>query len=384
MKYMGSKRWMLRNGLGHLIQDEIKTAKRFIDLFSGSGAVAHFAATAAHPIEVHAYDLQLFCTILAGAVISRDSKLDAAEEWNAWLKRATEYLHTNRRYASSLAALPRPIGFTQAYVNDVRVKCANEHGFNLTVAYGGHYFSHAQTLWLDALRATLSEKKEIRLVSLSALVQAASQCAASPGHTAQPFQPTRNAKRFLYEAWQKNITLKTEHAFTQLCGTHAHLRGAADVKDANAATSALLGGDLVFLDPPYSGVHYSRFYHVLETIAQGECESVSGVGRYPPTAQRPWSKYSVKSESTKALDDLLKHIAEKDARALLTFPDHDCSNGLSGDTVGATAAQYFKVQRKLVENRFSTLGGTKTTKGEGYGRAARQAANELIFILTPK
>jgi adenine-specific DNA-methyltransferase len=383
MKYMGSKRWMLRNGLGHLIQDEIKTAKRFVDLFSGSGAVAQFAAMADHPIEVRAYDLQLFCAVLAGAVISRDFKLDAAKLWTAWLRRATEYLCAHRRQVASLTRLPRAVVFTQAFVEELRLKCATEQRFSITSAYGGHYFSYSQALWLDALRATLPEDRDARLVSLAALVQAASQCAASPGHTAQPFQPTRKAKKFLYEAWQRSITQKTEQVFRRLCAIHANLPGSAEVDDANVATAALRQGDLVFMDPPYSGVHYSRFYHVLETIANGQRETVSGIGRYPPTERRPWSKYSVKSESAKALDDLLRCVAGKGARALLTFPDHDCSNGLSGDIVATTAAQYFKVQCNVVENRFSTMGGTKTLRGDGYGRAARQTANELIFILKP-
>jgi integrase len=40
MKYMGSKRAMLQNGLGTLLEQEIVGAKRFVDLFTGSSAVA--------------------------------------------------------------------------------------------------------------------------------------------------------------------------------------------------------------------------------------------------------------------------------------------------------------------------------------------------------
>ena len=44
MKYMGSKRKMLQNGLGFLLRQEMRTARRFVDLFSGSGVVARFVA----------------------------------------------------------------------------------------------------------------------------------------------------------------------------------------------------------------------------------------------------------------------------------------------------------------------------------------------------
>ena len=39
MKFMGSKRWMLENGLGSLLCQRAETANRFVDLFAGSSAV---------------------------------------------------------------------------------------------------------------------------------------------------------------------------------------------------------------------------------------------------------------------------------------------------------------------------------------------------------
>ena len=61
----------------------------------------------------------------------------------------------------------------------------------------------------------------------------------------------------------------------------ASKKGSAVVADANATAKTLKAGDIAFIDPPYSGVQYSRFYHVLETVAKGECGVVSGTGRYP-------------------------------------------------------------------------------------------------------
>jgi adenine-specific DNA methylase len=141
---------------------------------------------------------------------------------------------------------------------------------------------------------------------------------------------------------------------------------------------------LVFLDPPYSGVHYSRFYHVLETIARGTCGPVHGTGRYPPAAERPRSSYSVVSEAPAAIEDLLKGIAERQAKAILTFPQRACSNGLSGPDVRAIAQKYFQVKSTFKRSRFSTLGGTQDENGNGYGRCARQKTHELIFSLTPR
>lgn len=146
----------------------------------------------------------------------------------------------------------------------------------------------------------------------------------------------------------------------------------------------LRAGDLVFVDPPYSGVHYSRFYHVLETIARGHCGDVTGVGRYPASRFRPVSKYSRKGESAQAMEGLLQTIAKRKATAILTFPDHSCSNGLSGEAVRRLAQRFFHVQTNSIASKFSTLGGTGFDKETEGSRAARHHASELVLILRPK
>ena len=151
----------------------------------------------------------------------------------------------------------------------------------ITRAYGGHYFSPEQAVWFDALRYTLPDDKQQRAVALAALIQATSECAAAPGHTAQPFQPTKGAKPFLKDAWQRDVPTRVKNALLLLSATCAKKTGFAAVRDANRAARTLKQGDLVFVDPPYSGVHYSRFYHVLETIANGKCGTVSGTDDIP-------------------------------------------------------------------------------------------------------
>ena len=132
------------------------------------------------------------------------------------------------------------------------------------------------------------------------------------------------------------------------------------------------------------GTHYSRFYHVLETIAHGSCGAVTGVGRYPARELRPRSKYSVSSESAEALDDLLRTLASRSVRAILTFPDHNCSNGSSGNSVRKIASKHFLVRERQVASKFSTLGGTGDDRGGEAGRSARKHAQELMLVLKPR
>ena len=143
-------------------------------------------------------------------------------------------------------------------------------------------------------------------------------------------------------------------------------------------------GDLVFLDPPYSSVQYSRFYHVLESIARGECGEVSGVGRYPEPCRRPKSAFSLVTQSEEALDQLLFLVSANGASAILTFPDHQCSNGLSGASVRAIARAHFRLRENSIKSRFSTLGGRGTGDDKVARRKARHEASELMLLLNPR
>lgn len=375
MKYMGSKRAMLQNGLGELLRREVAEARRFVDLFAGSGAVAIHVAMR-FPISVLAFDLQRYSAILTDAVVSRQDKLNWQGTWKNWHSRAKAHFE--------LCKIPVADNLTRVAVTDSRTWCDQQADLPITQAYGGHYFSPRQAVWIDLLRNSVPESEPIRTVALAALIQAASQCAAAPGHTAQPFQPTPTARRFLEESWSRDIVAKTQNAFEKLANQVAQHLGQATVADANSAALQLQEGDFAFIDPPYSGVHYSRYYHVLETIADGGCGEVTGVGRYPAREKRPHSRYSVSSESNRALGDLLAKISNRGARAILTFPDHYCSNGLSGDSVRGIAAQHFRIREEQVESKFSTLGGTGNERHDKSGRAARKCARELMLFLKPK
>jgi adenine-specific DNA-methyltransferase len=370
---MGSKRAMLGNGLGDLIDSELRTNRyeRFVDLFAGSAAVSWHVAQL-YPLEVLANDLQLYSCVMARSLLDRIKPLDSGEMWGDWVSAARPMVDEARP--------PDIAHLNLKKVNLVRAWAELFPEETLVHAYGGHYFSPLQVTWIEALRSALPKGQQ-RSVCLSALIVAASRAAAAPGHTAQPFQPTSSALRFIEESWQRSIPNLVREALETLSEQHALERGSAVQMDANEVSLTLKTSDLVFLDPPYSGVHYSRFYHVLESIANGRAGLVSGVGRYPAAAKRPQSKYSNKGTALQAVDDLLRRLAGRRVTALFTFPDHDCSNGLSGSEIVRTATQYFKVQVKPVASTFSTMGG-------GYSRnpsrTARHSARELILVLRPK
>ena len=370
---MGSKRSMLLNGLGDVLADTAPTMARFVDLFSGSGAVAIHVATK-YEIPVIASDLQQYSVVLAGAVLERQSELEWRETWGDWYESAKEIYSRHRPPTVERA--------TKKAVDESREWSLRRRRLPITKAYGGHFYSPVQATWLDAFRATLPEEKPVRTVALAALLHVASRCAASPGHTAQPLQPSRTASPYIASAWAKDVPALTKEFFSSLCTVYAKRVGTTQATDANVAADDVRETDLVFIDPPYSGVQYSRFYHVLESVATGSPGKVSGSGRNPIPEMRPHSRYSIVTGAKSAFSELLAKLGTKGAKCIVTFPSHECSNGLSGDAVREIAREHFNVTEKLVHSRFSTLGGVDVKVGNG--RAARHAAEELILTLRPK
>lgn len=376
MKYMGSKRAMLGNGLGDALRRSVSSAERILDLFSGSAAVAWYVAES-YDKEVLAGDLQMYSKILAASVIERTTPITDISWVEGWMRRARGRASAHKQWQDikalqiSLDKIPVPEAASIARSMDFGLY------FPLSRAYGGYYFSPWQAVWIDALRASLPEAENLRYVALAALIQTASRCAASPGHTAQPFKPNDTAGRFLIEAWQRDVPSIVRMRLKDISGRKAKKKGRAYCMNASDLAKLARPGDLVFLDPPYSGVHYSRFYHVLESVARGEVSDVSGAGRYPEKSERPISDFSMLSTSKRAFNDLLSILAQKGANVIITFPAGEALNGLSGDSVKALAAEHFQIEEAKVSSRFSTLGG------DTKHRAARQQADELILTLSP-
>lgn len=379
MKYMGSKRVMLQNGLGDLLTSEAASASRVVDLFCGASSVAWFAATKLNK-PVHAVDLQEYAAILAAAVVRRSEPLSPMKLEREWLGAAVRSRLKFHGWKEASELDGRQLN-TASWRSRAQELCRGGVATTKSVVftkYGGHYFSPTQALSFDAMLHALPGKAGLRDACLAAVIIAASRCAASPGHTAQPFKATRSAARYLREAWLRDPFDYARQAVRELAPLHASQLGDAEVGDANVVANSLLADDLVFVDPPYSGVHYSRFYHVLETIARGTCGPVEGVGRYPPPSERPNSAYSRRDKSGDAMDQLLQTLADRGCRVIVTFPRDVCSNGLSGHDLEEMSRAYFKVARKCVKTRFSTLGGNSAN------RAARKVADELMLVLRPQ
>lgn len=335
-----------------------------------------FAATQT-PLPVLAADLQQYAVVLARAVIGRKRKLDALTLESRWLSKVRQARRRSKLYRTTASRnfdLPN-IEDTVRWARDICGEYVSGFVWN---AYGGYYFSPVQALTLDLMVKHLPEKEPERSVCLAATISAASACAASPGHTAQPLRPSQRAAPYIKEAWSRDPLTYSEKSLARMCILHANEPGKAAAADALEVASELRPKDLVIVDPPYSDVQYSRFYHVLECIATAYSGPVSGAGRYPPRINRPQSDFSRKGKSKAAMCQLLESLGGAGTAVILTFPAGKASNSLSGKYILSLARKHFNVDRKIVAGSFSTLGGFNG------GRLPKKRSRELILLLVPK
>lgn len=389
MKYMGNKGKMLPV-LGDILSFHSNNAGRIADPFCGSAAVSWFLAETTDK-EIISGDIQSFAVARARAVIERTEAINPTSMLTHWFARARlvvdsvashfpNHLKSIEPDLTEPALIKRVVTQSRKFCKDVLPVVFQDFDgvWPISKAYGGYYFSPAQALVFDALRQTLPSNAAKQKIALAALVEATSRAAASPGHTAQPFQPTESSAKYIIEAWMRDPWALVESAVTDIACRSANALGQGVVGDFTKTISRLQAGDLVFADPPYSGVHYSRFYHVLETITRGTEFEPEGRGRYPALENRPSSAFSKKSEAYTAASKLLNVCAENRLLLVLTFPTEDASNGLKvKDFIKMGSSIFSKIQSEEVQTDFSTLGGNKKH------RAARKSCGESIITFLP-
>lgn len=389
VKYMGNKGKMLST-LGGIIAFHSKNAARIADPFCGSAVVSWYLAESTNK-EIISGDIQSFAVARASAVVERLEAITPESILKLWFCRASvvvdrvashfpNHLKSIEPDLTDPALIKRVVTQSRKFCQDVLPVVFQEFEgkWPISKAYGGYYFSPAQALVFDALRQTLPTNAAKRKVALAALVEATSRAAASPGHTAQPFQPTATSAKYIIEAWLRNPWTLVEDAVANIASRSANKPGQGIIGDFTKTIAKLEAGDLVFADPPYSGVHYSRFYHVLETITRGDEFEPEGRGRYPALENRPSSAFSKKSEAHFAASKLLNCCAKNKLTLVLTFPTEDASNGLTAnDFIRIGRSVFSKIETEEICSDFSTLGGNKKH------RAARKSCGESIISFLP-
>jgi adenine-specific DNA methylase len=76
----------------------------------------------------------------------------------------------------------------------------------------------------------------------------------------------------------------------------------------------------VYLDPPYSKLQYSRYYHVLNVLIAYDYPPISWTGRYPPREHRFSSRFEFQPRAAeREFQDVFYRCAEAGLGLLLSY-----------------------------------------------------------------
>ncbi len=373
--YLGSKRRLLGT-IRDLVNEVTPLGGTVCDLFAGSGTVAA-ALSVDRPVVTA--DIQHYSQVLCSALLIAE-RPGQNERSHFQDEIATSSLHQQLREALSDLIIFEESSLKSASQGDSRPLCdvvlngsllAAESGSGspvetglssaissslgrlarlgldrgpkavITRHFGGQYFSYSQAIALDAaLEVAHNSREEVRDLFLASILSTASDIVNTVGKQfAQPILPIRRdntIKEHLVAKiirdrslpvlsvivdWASKYAAQSHSAFN-----HRTLQG--DYRD-------ILDGQIddvaaIYADPPYTRDHYSRFYHVLETMVLRDTPEISTVsegggqrlsrGMYRQS--RHQSPFCIKSQAPGAFRALFQRSRHLDVPLIVSYSSY--------------------------------------------------------------
>ena len=332
IRYMGNK-----NKLLSFIIPEIKKITKkgdiICDLMSGTGAIAYALKDRN---EIYTNDVQYYSYIITKAIIENNQVTLDSNIAKEDLKDNFELNQTKRIYSFF------------------------ENNFADT------YFSGPQCMEIDSIRYAIDQitDKNKKNIYLTVLMFSMSRCESTSGHFAQ-YLP-KDHKRLVVlrkkSIWNefiikcddfKNIVLSK---YNNKC-FNLEYKELFKMKDFEKVTC-------VYIDTPYTGEQYSRFYHVLETVTKYDNPKLEFKAKY--RTDRFISNFSLRSTVKQEFKDMLSFLSEKNKKVVLTYS----TKGLiSVDELEFIFSKIFK-HVDLIEKEYK-----HSTQGKGS-----VCINEVLFV----
>ena len=349
--YLGSKLRMVDTIVDAV--DEVDPRRgRVYDLFAGSGTVA---GVLARTRSVTAVDIQEYSRVLCSAVVhpvavngSQRLNLEPADTSSLAYATASIAHHEQESINYALSGHPEMLNDFLEHCSLIRFLSGEFHGSQAlrealtetalrlkevglddssssltTRMFGGAYFSYSQAVQLDGLLdAAFSGPLPRRDLMLAAVLSTASEIVNTIGKQfAQPIRPKDKhgaTKRNLLDKIQKDRSANvgaTFHKWLQRYQAVARTqRPHRVVRSDYAEALTAVEGDttVVYADPPYTRDHYSRYYHVLETmslrdnpaVAKVRIGGVERISRGVYRVHRHQSPFCIPSKASQAFSTL--------------------------------------------------------------------------------
>lgn len=382
--YLGSKLRML-DEIKFQVDRQIRPDGIVCDLFAGSGTVSRFLSSSR---SVVSSDAQEYSKVLCGALLqtpetfvdaevfiekcklSENSKL-LHHVFHELLQYETESLN-NARANNNVADIADIIDYGSILDyeyypfimgnNSLQSKLERsifllkESGLDqlpnaLTIRYfGGSYFSYHQAIAIDCILEEIHRclYSKTRNLLLAALLSTVSDCVNTIGKQfAQPLQMHNSeglVKTNLIQKVLKDRGLDIFSSFKSWINKYQSLKRSNYnhhfVKAILPEELKRLDDyqiDVFYADPPYTRYHYSRYYHVLETLCLRDNPKISNtdrgtsriISRGKYRIDRLQSDFCINSKAETAFDSMFSYISERNTPLVLSYSPFDGTKAVS-------------------------------------------------------
>lgn len=311
LNYQGSKKNLLE-----FIYDNVSSyldpKKAFLDIFAGTSSVG-YAFKRDHC--VYSNDAEHYASIIARALIQNNERIDIEStlkeiqfHFNDNFNRLLDAFHDS--YFKEQEALENkdfeklkelykhyPVIWKEQVqgdnfyfykgmitsINDLRENKNNVPYMLFTTYYAQSYYGVCQAMIIDSLRYAI-EKYSIahyKPILLTALFYAMKECVFSKdGHMAQPLSIEKNQARLLttrakdvYAPFVKKLKEFSSPSFVTNKFDNKVFN--SDFKNLFSKGEIKEDVGFIYIDPPYTDMQYSRYYHLLNTVSLYDYPDIS-------------------------------------------------------------------------------------------------------------
>lgn len=335
IKYMGSKARIL-----NFVVDGINRAHTrgaICDLFAGA---ASLSGALGNQCQIISNDIQEYSSYLASPYLFRLSHQGSQLSGENVISRASEIVSKrSKRFGKDFQYADiktiKQFNNTEQLNRSLIDERFNSSHHLFTKYYSGTWWSLEQCVWIDALRQTIDEMHDFGEIApndkaflMACTMHAMAYCGQGTGHYAQ----YRDAKdegsfRDIYQYRLKHLDAIFQRKFDSL--KEWNLANVAD--DFHHTTTSLdfkeclqkIEGGTIYADPPYAFVHYSRFYHAIETFVKYDYPELQVKkeqvvkGRY--RSERHQSPFSIRTQVPDAFASMFELSSNSNANLVLSY-----------------------------------------------------------------
>lgn len=348
LNYQGNKT-ALMPFISENISKYISPKDKICDIFAGTGSVGAYLKD---QYSVSANDAELYSSIISSSLLNTpptNSLLKIKESFfkgykpniRELLSYHEDVVAKERNYleSSSTTDLISLYNSFPTIWNGLNksINCkqlAKENAYNLFLYYySGSYFGIEQAIQIDAIIKTIHEvdTAETQNVLFSCLFYSMNETVFSKdGHMAQPLSIEKNSLRHLKQR-KKSIINYFESKLDEFIEKSPKIRTTEKQKVFNYDISDLLKNPefqqqnfkLIYADPPYTDMQYSRFYHLLNVAANYNYpEPTISRGKFTKglyVEGRNQSDLSKKSTARIRLNELFEYCHDNDIILALSY-----------------------------------------------------------------